>query len=98
MTRMAGERVAARALLPLFLVAFAAVGVEIALTRYFAVASWSEYGYWIISIAMTGFAVSGVVMVLGREAFLRHSGWMLPALPLAMLPAGAGGWIAVTLN
>jgi hypothetical protein len=97
-TRMAGDRVAARALLPLFLVAFAAVGVEIALTRYFAVASWSEYGYWIISIAMTGFAVSGVVMVLGREAFLRHAGWMLPALPLAMLPAGAGGWIAVTLN
>lgn len=91
-------RVPARALLPLFLVAFSAVGVEIALTRYFAVASWSEYGYWVISIAMTGFAVSGVVMVLGREAFLRHAGWMLPALPLAMLPAGAGGWIAVTLN
>lgn len=94
----ATARVPARALLPLFLIAFAAVGVEIALTRYFAVASWSEYGYWIISIAMTGFAVSGVVMVLGRGAFLRHAAWLLPALPLAMVPAGALGWIAVTLN
>jgi hypothetical protein len=94
----APPRVAARALLPLFLVSFAAVGVEIALTRFFAVASWSEYGYWVISIAMTGFAVSGVVMVLGRAWFLRHSAWMLPALPLAMLAAGALGWIAVTAN
>lgn len=95
---MIETRVPGRALYPLFLIAFAAVGVEIALTRFFAVASWSEYGYWVISIAMTGFAASGVVMVLGRETFLRHAPWLLPALPLAMLPAGAIGWIAVTLN
>ena len=40
---------------PLFLVSGAAVGFEIALTRYFAVAKWSEYGYWVISIVMAGF-------------------------------------------
>jgi hypothetical protein len=87
-----------QSLIPLFLIAGAAVGVEIALTRFFAVASWSEYGYWVISIAMTGFAVSGVVMVLGREAFLRHARWLLPLLPVAMLAAGGAGWIGVTLN
>jgi len=85
-------------LVPLFLIAGAAVGVEIALTRFFAVASWSEYGYWVISIAMTGFAVSGVVMVLGRGAFLRHARWLLPALPIAMLAVGGAGWIGTTLN
>lgn len=85
-------------LIPLFLIAGAAVGVEIALTRFFAVASWSEYGYWVISIAMTGFAVSGVVMVLGRAAFLRHARWLLPALPIAMLAVGGAGWIGATLN
>ncbi len=85
-------------LIPLFLIAGAAVGVEIALTRFFAVASWSEYGYWVISIAMTGFAVSGVVMVLGRQAFLRHARWLLPALPIAMLAVGGAGWIGATLN
>lgn len=87
-----------RALLPLFLISAAAVGFEIALTRFFAVASWSEYGYWVISIAMTGFAVSGVVMVLGRAAFLRHARWLLPTLPLAMLVAGAAGWIGTAAN
>ena len=44
------------ALVPLFLVSLAAVGYETALTRYFAVAKWSEYGYWVISIVMAGFA------------------------------------------
>lgn len=87
-----------QSLIPLFLIAGAAVGVEIALTRFFAVASWSEYGYWVISIAMTGFAVSGVVMVLGREAFLRHARWLLPLLPVAMLAVGGAGWVAATLN
>jgi hypothetical protein len=92
-------RIAARtALLPLFLIAAAAVGVEIALTRFFALAGWSEYGYWVISIAMSGFAVSGVVMVLGRARFLARAASLLPALPLAMLAAGAVGWIAVAAN
>ena len=85
-------------LLPLFLIAGTAVGVEIALTRFFAVASWSEYGYWVISIAMMGFAVSGVVMVLGRQVFLRHATWLLPSLPIAMLLTGALGWIGTTAN
>ena len=46
------------ALMPLFLIALGVVGIENALTRYFAVAKWSEYGYWIISIVMAGFALS----------------------------------------
>ena len=45
------------ALVPLFLVSLAAVGYETALTRYFAVAKWSEYGYWVISIVMVGLRV-----------------------------------------
>jgi hypothetical protein len=91
-------RGASASLVPLFLIAAAAVGVEIALTRFFAVAGWSEYGYWVISIAMTGFAVSGVVMVLGRGFFLARAAVLLPGLPLAMLAAGAAGWIAAAAN
>ena len=60
--------VSAPALVPLFLVSLAAVGYETALTRYFAVAKWSEYGYWVISIVMVGFALSGVVLALWRDA------------------------------
>ena len=66
------RRAAPGALAPLFLVSAATVGFEIALTRYFAVAKWSEYGYWVISIVLAGFALSGVVMALARDAFARH--------------------------
>src|SRR6185312_1415799 len=76
-------------LIPLFLVSMAAVGYETALTRYFAVAKWSEYGYWVISIVMVGFALSGVVLALFRDAFVRHGEALLAALP-AMLIVAAG--------
>src|SRR5690349_23681887 len=77
------------ALLPLFLVSLSAVGYETALIRYFAVAKWSEYGYWVISIVMVGFAFSGVVLALFRDAFARHGEALLAALP-AMLVVAAG--------
>ena len=60
-----------------------------ALTRYFAVAKWSEYGYWVISIVMVGFALSGVVLALFRDAFARHGEPLLAALP-ALLVADRG--------
>lgn len=95
---MTAAPVTARALVPLFLISLAAVALETGLTRFFAVASWSEYGYWVISIAMTGFAVSGVVMVMGRDTLLRNASWLLPALPLALMATAAAGWVGVTRN
>ncbi|HEY1411042.1 MAG TPA: hypothetical protein VGF36_02815, partial [Rhodopila sp.] len=78
-------------LLPLFLVSLAAVGYETALTRYFAVAKWSEYGYWVISIVMVGFALSGVVLALWRDVFVRRYAGLMAALPAALvLTAGIG--------
>ena len=56
-------------LVPLFLVSLAAVGYETALTRYFAVAKWSEYGYWVISIVMVGFALPDDGMHAANERF-----------------------------
>ena len=68
-------------LIPLFLISLAAVGYETALTRYFAVAKWSEYGYWVISIVMVGFALSGVVLALWRDAFARRAAGRRPTTP-----------------
>ena len=85
-------------LLPLFLVSGAAVGFETALTRYFAVAKWSEYGYWVISIVMVGFAFSGVTTALARTAMLRHARALLAWLPVALVLTAAGGFWAVTVN
>ncbi len=83
---------------PLFLVSAAAIGFEIALTRFFAVALWSEYGYWVISIAMAGFAFSGVVLALGRDALVRRGRALLAGLPAALVAAGAVGFHLAALN
>jgi hypothetical protein len=85
-------------LLPLFLVSGAAVGLETALTRYFAVAKWSEYGYWVISIVMVGFAFSGVTTALARTAMVRHARALLAWLPVALVVTAAAGFWGVTAN
>ncbi len=86
------------ALLPLFLVSLATVGFEIALTRYFAVAKWSEYGYWVISIVLAGFALSGVTLALARPMFARNGQWLLDALPAVLVLVAALGFHFVTVN
>ncbi len=83
---------------PLFLVSFSAVAYEIALTRFFAVAEWSEYGYWVISIVMAGFALSGVALALTREAAARHGAWLLASLPAALVLAAGLGFRATLAN
>jgi hypothetical protein len=86
------------ALAALFLVSLAALGYEIALTRYFAVAQWSEYGYWVISIVMAGFALSGVVLALWRDALGRIGRRLLVALPALLILAGGIGYHFATVN
>lgn len=95
---MTGARQARAALIPLFLIALGVVGIENALTRYFAVAKWSEYGYWIISIVMAGFAFSGVAVALFRDTVERHGLLLRTVLPAAMTLAAALGYQAVTAN
>ncbi len=96
---MTGARAGARAaLIPLLLVALGVVGIENALTRYFAVAKWSEYGYWIISIVMAGFALSGVVVALFRDTVERHGTWLRAILPGAMVLAAALGYERIARN
>jgi hypothetical protein len=85
-------------LVALFLVSLAAVGYETALTRYFAVAKWSEYGYWVISIVMVGFALSGVVLALWRDVFVRRAGALMAALPAALVVSAAVGYRFTTTN
>lgn len=84
-------------LLPLFFVSLAAVGFEIMLTRYFAIANWSEYGYWVISITMVGFSVSGVVLSLYRDFFVRHVSSLLFGVPLMLMVFACLGYYLTTI-
>ncbi len=88
-------------LLPLFLVSLVSIGFEIALTRYFAIASWSEYGYWVISITMVGLAASGVVLSLFKDLFVRYGRRLLHAIPMLLMISAAAGYylvVAVPFN
>lgn len=85
-------------LAPLFLVSLAAVGIETALTRYFAVANWSDYGYWVISIVMVGFAFSGVTLALARDVLLRRADALLATLPALLTISAALGYCFTIIN
>ncbi len=85
-------------LLPLFLVSLASAGIETALTRYFALASWSDYGYWIISIVMAGLAFSGVTSALSREFLMKRADLLLAILPALLVASGAVGYCCAILN
>jgi hypothetical protein len=84
-------------LFPLFLACFASIGYEIALTRFFALSSWSEYGYWIISIAMVGLAASGTAAALAARPLVRLARPVLVLLPVLMIVAATVGWHWTTL-
>src|SRR5580698_5807947 len=86
------------ALASLFLVSGASVGYEIALTRYFAVAKWSEYGYWVISIVMVGLALSGVFVTLLRNHLLTWGERWQAFLPAAIVVVGGAGYYFTTQN
>jgi len=82
----------------LFAVSAASIGFEIMLTRYFAIASWSEYGYWVISIAMAGYSASGVVLSLFKDFFFRRANRFLFFIPLVLPPLAWLGFYLATLN
>jgi hypothetical protein len=72
--------------------------METALTRYFAVANWSDYGYWVISIVMAGFAFSGVTLALARDFLLRRADMLFAALPALLVASAAIGYSCTILN
>jgi spermidine synthase len=84
-------------LIPVFLISAVAVGFEISLTRYFSIVSWSEYGYWVISITMVGFAVSGVVLSIFKNFFERHTRQILSVIPLLLLITATIGYLTITV-
>ena len=86
------------ALLPLFFVSLAAIAFEILLTRYFAIANWSEYGYWVISITMAGFASSGVMLSLFKDWCEPRARQILFITPGLLIAAAALGFHWVTIN
>jgi hypothetical protein len=85
-------------LVSFFFVSLYSVALESFLTRYFAVTNWAEYGYWIISIVMAGFAISGIVLSLFENFFKRFSNILLSTIPVALMIFTAMGIFWVSVN
>ncbi|MBU1039797.1 MAG: hypothetical protein KKF77_01695 [Proteobacteria bacterium] len=81
----------------IFLVCLTSIAFEIFLVRHFAITNWSEYGYWVISMAMAGYSVSGVVLCLFGDWFQRRADSLFFGLPVAMLLLLSGGYAALGL-
>src|SRR5512136_1148439 len=58
---MTGDRTTS---LTIFLCSVASLAYEVALTRIFSISLWYHFAFMIISIAMLGFAASGVALSL----------------------------------
>ena len=84
--RLSDTRLAA-----LFLVSITILGFEIAVMRVFSVASWSNFGSMVISIALLGFGLAGTLLTLlqarvrrAPDAWISSSAFALaPSLALA---------------
>lgn len=85
-------------LLSFFFVSLYSVAVETFLTRYFAVTNWAEIGYWIISIVMAGFAISGIALSLFEKFFERHSKILISLIPPLLILFTALGLYFVSIN
>ncbi len=80
------------------LVSMASIAFEVMLTRYFAIASFSEFGYWVISMAMVGYAFSGVILALFRSSLAKWHRPLLFVIPVLLIAVGIAGFHFTTLN
>ncbi|HET6487060.1 MAG TPA: hypothetical protein VFH83_11605 [Spirochaetia bacterium] len=70
--RLSDTRMAA-----LFLVSVVVLAFEILVMRVFSVASWSNFGSMVISIALLGFGVAGtLITILGKRIRANPDGWL----------------------
>jgi hypothetical protein len=86
--KLSDARVAA-----LFLVSVCILAFEIEVMRVFSVASWSNFGSMVISIALLGFGLSGTLLtILGNRIRANPDGW-LAASAIALGPAMAAAHV-----
>jgi len=87
-----------RSLASLFLVSLFGLSFETFLSRYFAVALFSDYSYWVISLALLGYSFGGVFLTLFRDHFHRNSALYLLIIPPLLLAASTVAFVMLRAN
>jgi hypothetical protein len=82
--RLSDTRLAA-----LFLVSVAVLGFEIEVMRVFSVASWSNFGAMVISIALLGFGLAGTLLTLMQKSLRASPDAWISSSAYALAPSMA---------
>jgi len=82
--RLSDTRLAA-----LFLVSVAVLGFEIEIMRVFSVASWSNFGAMVISIALLGFGLAGTLLTLVQKSLRESPDAWISSSAYALAPSMA---------
>jgi hypothetical protein len=87
-----------RNLASLFLVSLFGLSFETFLSRYFALALFSDYSYWVISLALLGYSFGGVFLTLLRDAFYRQRTLWLFLIPPLLLAGSIAAFAMLRAN
>ena len=82
----------------LFLVSMFGLSFETFLSRYFALALFSDYSYWVISLALLGYSFGGVILTLLRDHFYRNKDLYLFLIPPLLLAAAILAFFVLRSN
>lgn len=82
----------------LFLVSLFGLSFETFLSRFFALALYSDYSYWVISLALLGYSFGGVILTLAPEHFRRHHERYLLLIPPLLLAAACAAFVLLMAN
>ena len=87
-----------RTLASLFLVSLFGLSFETFLSRFFALALFSDYSYWVISLALLGYSFGGVLLTLARDHFHRHHELYLFLIPPLLLASAILAFVLLRAN
>jgi spermidine synthase len=77
----------------ILLLAAAALGYEILLTRLFSIVAWHHFAYMIISVAMLGYGAAGTLVALTQRVLAERFAAAFIACALAFWATSIGGFL-----
>jgi hypothetical protein len=87
-----------RSLASLFLVSLFGLSFETFLSRYLALALFSDYSYWVISLALLGYSFGGVLLTLFQDHFHRNKDTYQLIIPPLLLAAAIFAFVLLRAN
>lgn len=95
---MSSSPVRSLTLLALFLLSAGLLLMQVALTKIFSIVLWYHFGFLVISIALLGFATSGVWMALNPKVFDKGGAFLAKASTWSAVGSALALWWIIHTN